>query len=55
MKVFELIDILNKCAPDADVTCAFASADPTEGSEVKQVLEIRYITDNFTNSVILRY
>ena len=55
MKVVELIDILNKCSPDADVICGYIQDDPTDGSGIEDVLEIRFLSNNFANKVVLRY
>lgn len=55
MKVVELIDMLKKCSPDADVTCTYASDDPTDGSAIEDVLEIRFLNNEFANTVVLRY
>ena len=55
MKVIELIDILKKCSPDADVTCVYSQDDPTDGSGIEDVVEIRFLTTNLPNTVVLRY
>lgn len=55
MKVVELIDILKKCSPDADVTCTYATDDPTDGTAIEDVIEIRFLSYEFANTVVLRY
>lgn len=53
MKVSELIAFLQKCAPDGDVTAAFVSDNPMEGSDVSNIIEIAHLKDGFSNTVVL--
>lgn len=42
MKVKELIEVLKKCDPNADVDFAFEQDNPFDGTSVSEVVEIRY-------------
>lgn len=53
MKVSELITFLQKCAPDGDVTAAFASDNPMDGNDVSNIIEIVHLKDGFANTVVL--
>lgn len=54
MKVKELIEVLEKCNPNADVDFSFEQDNPFDGASVSDAIEIRFPGSGTDTIVVLR-
>lgn len=54
MKVKELIEVLKKCDPNANVDFAFKRDNPFDGTSASEVIEIRYPGSDADSIAVIR-